>query len=191
MIPVSGSISVEPLHSAGDIRAEAAAMLRLPSAGLLVTPGRLMQLWVEESPFLTGDSAALTPDALSAARRILGAPDATADEIASALDTAVRPFSIIENSPSAKPRGSYSGFCPEWLADLYAAAGACGAVTWDDFLWKMPMAAAAHLLAAVHRSNGGATARPMNWKSVCPVNHDNNKIQSGSSQKKSSDLDQQ
>ena len=40
------------------------------------------------------------------------------------------------------------------------------ASTWDDFLWKIPMATAAHLLAASHRRNGGTTARPLDWKGM-------------------------
>ena len=48
----------------------------------------------------------------------------------------------------------------------HAACNDCGAIAWDDFLWKIPMATAAHLLAASHRRNGGTTARPLDWKGM-------------------------
>lgn len=157
-------IEVKPLHSERMIRAEAAAMLN--DADIAITPGQLMRLWLDDSPFITGKVSDLTAEALASAREILNEDDAEPDEILEAIATAIRPFAIIESSPDGKRHADYAGFCPEWLADLYASVNEYGSISWDYFLWKLPMAAAAHLLAASHRRNGGTTARPMNWSGI-------------------------
>ncbi len=155
------SIDIPSLHSPEMIRQELEAMLGIPRDGCRLTPGTFMLLVASSSPFITGGE--IHKEHLAQARRILKAPDASPEDIMSSITTGLRPFSIIEQGPDAKPRG-YSGFCPEWLADLYRASAECGGISWHDFLWRLPMAVAAHLLAATHRHNGGETSRPVDWK---------------------------
>ncbi len=161
-------VEIKPLHSDRMIRAEAAAMLG--DADIAITPGQLMQLWLNDSPFITGKISDITAESLASAREILDEEDAAPEEIIEAIATAIRPFAIIESSPNGSRHADYSGFCPEWLADLYASINEYGAIPWDYFLWKLPMAAAAHLLAASHRRNGGTTARPMDWSNINSLN---------------------
>lgn len=155
------SVEIPSLHTPDMQLQELEAMLGIPQDGCRLTPGTFMLLVASSSPFITGGE--IQKEHLAKARRILKAPDASPEDIMSSITTGLRPFSIIEQGPDTKPCG-YSGFCPEWLADLYRAAAECGGISWHDFLWRLPMATAAHLLAAAHRYNGGTTARPADWK---------------------------
>ncbi|MGN0867734.1 MAG: hypothetical protein ACI4SG_08690 [Oligosphaeraceae bacterium] len=82
------------------------------------------------------------------------------------METALRALETIVPSANAGRKLDKEGadsLGPEWLADLYRASAECGGISWDDFLWRLPLAAAAHLLAATHRHNGGTTSRPVDW----------------------------
>jgi len=154
-----GVVEVRELHTPEMQRAEAAAML---GDTFFVTAGGLMRLWVAGSPFVSGGS--LSEEDVEVARKACRRALATAEELAEALDTALRGLEIIQ-SEDGGPAPSYRGFCPEWFADLYAAVcRAAPATTWDDFLWHMPLAVACHLAAAAHRANGGHTLRPCDWE---------------------------
>lgn len=159
-------IQIPSLHSDSMIRDEARAMLG--KTDFFITAGGVMELWLIGSPFLSGDIDALTAQDLRAARVVLNAPHLQPETLINALNTAFRPFEIIEAKPNPRHAKSadYSGICPEWLADLYLAVADHTGISYNDFLHKIPFCAIAHIYAAAHRYNGGTTARPLDWTGI-------------------------
>lgn len=170
MIP--SSVRLESLHTPAMIRRELLALGGIPvdpvsgdacAAALALTAGALLRLLLDDSPFLSGGD--VFQDDLDRAREILELPDLSADEVVEALATAFRPLECIQPLDSKEAHTlDYEGLCPEWFADLYAAVcRSAPATSWNDFLNEMPLATAAHLAAAAHRSNGGHTMRPFDF----------------------------
>lgn len=72
-------------------------------------------------------------------------------------------FAMIPKKPDAEPRDDRRHpYDVEWLAALYTSI--CGggvALTWDAFLWDVPLCLDGHWLAARAAHNGVATHRPI------------------------------
>lgn len=146
-----------PAHTPEMQDAELREML-CSSAESSVTAGALMLLWLGRNPYVCGGTPTPEDDGrLLAATRRRSVPDAL-----EAIDTAIRPLAIIKASDGAHRVPCYTGYCPEWLADLVAAAcRAVPSITYHDAVWSMPLCTLGHLAAAAHRASGGRTERPL------------------------------
>lgn len=127
----------------------------------VLTAGSLARLALVRSPFVYGGE--ITDGALEYALKATGFP--SGESLSAALSTAFRILEIIVNDGHLRPP-SYRPFDPEWFADVYASAcRSSPSLTWDGFLWEMPLSAVFHLCAASHRAAGGVTERPKDYDS--------------------------
>lgn len=156
-------IHVDEIHTPDQVADELRHLLG--AAPVTLTCGGVIRLRLAESPFVHGGSYG--EDDVQAAMAGIGAKSSgdwqrDALAIQAAIAAANRAFEIVPPDPRYNPNPP-PPLGPEWLADLAAAAGAAlPGLTWDYFLWQLPFVAAAHLLAAAVRKNGGHTRRPDN-----------------------------
>lgn len=161
------SVSIESSHTAGMIREELESLRRhgtdFPCASFL-TMGVFLELRLRHSPFVEG--GILTHSQLQEARTLLGGRKWTAEEISGAVACAFRGTEIIVPEHQEKQLSpDYSGFCPEWIADVFAAVcKAAPSTTWAVFMDEMPLVLALHLAASAYRASGGHTMRPVDFQ---------------------------
>lgn len=143
-----------PLHSREMILEEMQTLLGARSG---ITAGQAASLWCLNSPLITGGE--LSRDDLNTAFAILpGFPDELS--IRQAISCALRGMEIIP-SGHVPGRKSYEGICPEWLVDIFRmACSAYPSLTWEDYLWSLPLCTVCHMVASAHRAHGTVTARP-------------------------------
>lgn len=145
-----------PLHTPEMQDAELREMLG-GTAGEAVTLGSLMALWLARSPYLCGG----VPTAEDEASLLRLTRRKSIQDAVGALDTALRPLSIIKSDNGSRRPPCYDGYGPEWLADIVAAAcRAMPSLTWSDAVWRTPLCTLGHLAGAAHRAAGGCTERP-------------------------------
>lgn len=162
--------SIRSIHTDEDLAVELNALLdplsHLSDDGAiyqlsLIQYMRLVQL---KSPLLFG--GVLSRKAWRRTRERLGLhSDVTPDKVRAAVDAITRVFEIIQPDPTAPaPRSIIPVHSPEWVADLIAAGMAAG-LDYGDCVYGA-MVRLLHIVAAVHRRNGGRTARPDNQDDI-------------------------
>jgi hypothetical protein len=86
---------------------------------------------------------------------------AVADALRRGIAEAMSGFEILANTAPKSDEQRRHGFSPEWLAGFYHAVAAGASLTWEEFLWQVPLAALAHQRAALDRANSKITERPL------------------------------
>lgn len=160
--------AIRSLHSDDDLAIELDALLdsRLADRAYNLSLAQYMGLVRLRSPLIFG--GAMTRKAWRRTREALylsSHSDIEPDMVRAGVDAITRVFEIIQPDPTAPaPKSHIPVHSPEWVADLIAAGLSAG-LDYHQCVYGN-MVTLLHIIAAVHRRNGGRTARPDNQDDI-------------------------